>query len=447
MTPATDYRIYQRNSEGYAEVLLAGKVPETAAETDVVRTRVCREEDNLMVIPWTECERTGDQWRITLKVPQGGLYRMETSVGPKGNAPEWCERVQNVAHVGVGELFMLTGQSNMAGYGRDMAYDPPQLGVHLYGNNGKWSVATHPLNDSIDTIYPENREMTSGTSPALAFARRVWQTLHVPVGLVQASLGGSPLSRWDLADNGDLSGAMLRRLDATGPVSAILWYQGCSDTDRMESATSYFERFERTVKLWREKMGDIPVVTVQLARWTNENPTSQVARPEADVEWGIVREAQRQAARRIPGVYVTPASDLANTDGIHNSSGSNVILGERMAMIYLHGEWGLPGMFAPDVEEVVRIDDTHLFVRMSEGSDVVTMDNSAKGMDAEDEKGLIPCLKAAATDGGLMIELSRPCAKQVKLHMLWRTITPTFPPRGRHGLPMLSCYGVEAVEK
>jgi len=54
---------------------------------------------------------------------------------------------------------------------------------------------------------------------------------------------------------------------------------------------------------------------------------------------------------------------------------------------------------------------------------------------------------AAATDGGLMIELSRPCAKQVKLHMLWRTITPTFPPRGRHGLPMLSCYGVEAVEK
>lgn len=437
MTPATDYRIYQRNKDGYAEILLAGSMPKTANETDVVRTRVCREEDNLMIIPWTECERKGDQWQIILKVPQGGLYRMESCVGSKEITPAWCERIQNVCHVGVGELYMLTGQSNMAGHGRDMAYDPPQLGVHLYGNNGKWSIATHPLNDSIDTIYPENRETTSGTSPALAFARRVWQTLHVPVGLVQASLGGSPLSRWDMADNGDLSRAMLRRLDATGPVSAILWYQGCSDTFQMETAKSYLARFKRTVKLWREKMGNIPVVTVQLSRWANEN---------ADIEWGIVREAQRQAARVIPGVYVTPAIDLANTDGIHNSSGSNVILGERMAMIYLHGEWDLPGVFAPDVEKVMRLDDTHLFIQMSQGSDVVTMGNSAQGMDAEDEEGLIPCVKAEAKDGGLLVELSRPCRKQVRFHMMWRTMPPAFQPRGRYGLPVLSCYGVEAVE-
>lgn len=447
MTPAVDYRIYQRNGEGYAEVLVAGRLPDAADESAVVRTRVCREEDNLMVVPWTKGERSGSEWRVTLCIPQGGLYRIETSVGAEGNAPEWCERIQNVCHVGVGELFMLTGQSNMAGYGRDMAYDPPQLGVHLYGNNGKWSIATHPLNDSVDTIYPENKETTSGTSPALAFARRVWQTLHVPVGLVQASLGGSPLSRWDMADEGDLSRAMLRRLEATGAVGAILWYQGCTDTDRMETATSYLERFERTVRLWREKMGNVPVVTVQLSRWTNENPTSQTARPEADVEWGILREAQRQAARRIPGVYVVPAIDLANTDGIHNSSGSNVILGERMAMIYLHGEKGMPGMFAPDVEKVVRVDDMHLFVQMSDGSDVVTMDNSAKGMDAEDEDGLIPCVKAEARDGGLLLSLSRACAKRVRLHMLWRTTPPAFQPRGRHGLPMLSCYGVEAVEE
>ena len=103
--------------------------------------------------------------------------------------------------------------------------------MHLYGNNGCWSVAAHPLNDSVDTIYPENAEHASNTSPALSFARMLRRRLGVPVGLVQASLGGSPLSRWHPEETGDLYRAMLRRLDAVGQVGGVLWYQGCTDTD------------------------------------------------------------------------------------------------------------------------------------------------------------------------------------------------------------------------
>lgn len=437
MKPAVNWRIYQRNQEGYADVLLAGTLPEGEFKNARVHSRVLREQDNLTIIPWTDGELNGRSWQIMLKLPQGGLYRLETSVIYDGGE----RRIQLIAHVGVGELFMLTGQSNMAGYGREMAYDPPELGVHLFGNDGEWKLAVHPLNDSIDTQYPENTEYNSGVSPMLSFARQVRAALNVPVGLVQASLGGSPLSAWHEEENGVLTSAMYRRLDETGPVGGIVWYQGCSDANEND-APGYLERFTRTVELWRRKMGNVPVVTVQLNRWTRWN-----APEEHDRWWGMIREAQRQAARTIPGVYIAPAIDLPASDGIHNSSGANVILGERLAHVYLRGHWGLPGAFAPDVEEVVRVDDTHLFARYTEGSCVMTMDDTPWGMDAEDDDGLIPCTKVSAKDDGLLFELSRPCGENVRLHVLWRANPPSFQPRSSFGMPILSCYGVPAVRK
>lgn len=441
MVPATDFRIYQRDADGYAQVLLAGKLPETAPENAKVASRICREDDGQTVTPWTECTVENGSWQVTLRAPQGGLYRLETCMGGPDADIRACERIQNIRHVGVGELFMIAGQSNMAGYGRDVAYDPPQLGVHLYGNNGKWSIAMHPLNDSIDTIYPENRETSTGTSPGLAFARAVWRALHLPVGLVQASLGGSPLSRWDLQDDGDLARAMFRRLDAVGNVSGVLWYQGCSDTNTDWESGTYLERFTRMVADWRKRMGDVHFVTVQLNRWTNGE-----GQADGDVQWGRTREAQRQAARTIPGVYIVSASDLTTGDAIHTNSGCNVILGERMASVYLNKRYGLPGQTVPDVERAVRVDDTHLLVYMTPDSGVVAPDGQAQGLDAEDENGLIACVEAKSVPEGLLLTLERPCGKDVRVHMLWRTIQPPFPPHGFYGMPILSCYGVPVEE-
>ena len=440
MMPAVDYRIYQRDDQGFAEIYLAGKIPERFQEEVNVFTRVVREEDNLMVIPWTQGAVSGKEWSITLKAPQGGLYRIETCASPVANgmnAIEWQQRIQNICHVGVGELFMLTGQSNMAGYGRDMAYDPPQLGVHLYGNNGKWSIATHPLNDSTDTIYPENTEYPSGTSPMLAFARQIQKALNVPVGLVQASLGGSGLWQWDLEEDGTLTRGMLRRLDAVDKVGAVVWYQGCSDVGP-DRAGTYLMRFERTVRQWRERLGDVPVLTVHLNRWLGTE--------EMLGGWGLVREAQRQAARTIPGVYVVPATDLPISDGIHNSSGGNVMLGERMASVYLNKRYGLPGLTVPDIERAELTDDTHIRVQLTEGSDVLPLGESGEGFDAEDDAGLVACRKLSGEKDALILELERPVNGNVRLHMFWRTTPPAHAPRSRHGMPMLSCYGVP-VEK
>lgn len=74
---AVDYRIYQRRN-GHAQVRFAGTLPaDNAGKTGYVAARAVLEDDNLTVIPWTICDRTGDDWTVTFTLPEGGLYRLE----------------------------------------------------------------------------------------------------------------------------------------------------------------------------------------------------------------------------------------------------------------------------------------------------------------------------------------------------------------------------------
>jgi hypothetical protein len=231
----SNYQILKRDADGFADAPLCGTFPEGTPSGAVAYSAVFLEENNQLIIPWTCCEQSRDGWRTTLRLPQGGLYRIEVRAAEHLDSLEWSPALAHVHHVGVGELYLLAGQSNMSGYGRDFAYDPPELGIHMYGNDGQWKLAVHPLNDSLNTIYPENKELTCGTSPALSFARAVKRWLKVPVGLIPAALGGSALAPWHPKEDGRLYRGMLRRLSQTGAVSGVLWYQGCSDANEQNA--------------------------------------------------------------------------------------------------------------------------------------------------------------------------------------------------------------------
>lgn len=432
-----DYQIFQQDARGRAKVPFGGAIPPEHAGKRIM-ARALREDDTLDITGWQECAVSDGAWHTELDLPAGGPYWLEARALNEDTTMEWDIRIARVSHVGVGELFMLAGQSNMAGYGRDAAFDPPELGVHLYGNNGRWSIASHPLNDSVGTIYPENAEYTSHTSPALSFARMMKKRLGVPIGLIQASMGGSPLSRWHPEEDGDLYRAMIRRLDAVGHVGGMLWYQGCTDANDEDSAQDYFDRFKRAVKLWRRDMGDINIITVQLNRSVHTDAPDEAR----DRRWGMLREAQRRAAHEIPALITVPASDLSCTDWIHNSSGSNVILGERMAHAALSAFYNQPGMSAPDVARAVRIDDTHVRVELDARRIMRGPDCADTGFDIENAHGMHRCVKCTAQDGGLMLATDEPISLPARMHAYWRVEMPMFIARDMSGMPMLSCYGV-----
>lgn len=443
MRELCDYMIIQRDENGFGKVVFAGTLKN--GQQGTVLVRVMREDDNMTVVPFTECEQNGDSWRIELTVPQGGLYRAEARLAARtmsdtNNNYDWCGLIACVYHFGVGDIFIMAGQSNMSGYGKDPAYDPPQLGLHLFDNAGKWGIAAHPLSSVPDPVY-ENNDDASGTSPGLAFARTMNRRLNVPIGLVAAARGGSSLESWNPAEEDPfLYRAMIAKIDEIGSFAGMIWYQGCNETVEKEEAETYLEKFTQTVSLWREKFGYFPIVTCQLNRhaWKGE---------DRERLWGLVREAQRQAAKTIKDVFVVPTIDMHTSDGIHNASGACVIIGERMAQAMLTGWYKVPGSLAPSINRIKKLDSERILLTFDGKHMLKTMDDLASGLNIEDENGMAECVNISVCDEGAVVTAERDIGKNAVFHAYWRREVPSFFLRDIYGMPMLACYNVKIDEE
>lgn len=348
-----DWQIVQ-HQKGFAQITVSGRWIVTK---DAVKfgfkiaepmVRVVSEEDNSQIIPWTKADSepapdgiTG-LWHIELLVPAGGPYRLETGLQTESTTPgiSWMFRGDTRLHFGVGDVFLIAGQSNSAGYGKDSAYDPPELGVHIFRNRRKWDLACHPLNEATFNAGAPNADMgVTGTSPYLSFGKTFKHLSHYPVGLIASAKGGMPMKMWK-PGKGKLYQNMLDVAKQCGPIAGVLWYQGCSDTNKTR-CHAYKGNFYEMILAFRKDLGyPVKFFTYQLNRELHA---------EYEYGYGIVREAQRAAAHELPGVYVMSTMDCRLSDGIHNSAHSCVQLGERMARMCANVLYGTPAYFAPDI--------------------------------------------------------------------------------------------------
>ncbi|MHB9034659.1 MAG: sialate O-acetylesterase, partial [Anaerolineae bacterium] len=292
-----DWQILQRNEAGAADITVSGHwIGEANSRVQIRLVSEATGQAVTSALDWQTVTANSDgSWTGTLHaVPAGGLYRLETRLNPLSNiAGEWSPRGDLRHFIGVGDLWVIAGQSNSAGYGKGPVFDPPELGIHILANNERWQLASHPMNDSTDTNHPVNREGANPAhSPYLHFARLLKQQLCCPIGLVQTALGGSALAPWNPIESKSavLYANMIHCVKLAGcKVKGILWYQGESDANPAQ-APSYAQRFITAVKAWREalKQPDLPVITVQL----NRHYTASTS--ELELGWSLLREAQRQ---------------------------------------------------------------------------------------------------------------------------------------------------------
>lgn len=353
----SDWQIVQHQN-GYADITLSGRwiVTKNAIKQGVAYAkpmiRVLKEDDGSQIIPWTNTDNsTPDEsgyagtWETTLHIPAGGLYRIETGLRTTSTQPGiwWMFRGDTRLHFGVGDVFLIGGQSNSAGYGKDTAYDPPELGVHLYRNRHQWDIASHPFHESSFNPGVANAEEgVSGTSPYLAFGKAFRKLSHYPVGLIATAKGGMPMKKW-LPGRGSLYLNMVEQAKACGPIAGVLWYQGCSDTDK--KYTEYKERYYDMIEAFRKDLGyPVKFFTFQLNRQVNGFN---------DPGWGVVREAQRTASHDFEDLYILPTINCSLSDAIHNSAHSCMLLGERMARMCAHILYQTPAFFAPEMTSAV----------------------------------------------------------------------------------------------
>jgi hypothetical protein len=450
---AEDWRIWQQDAAGKARIELSGRWAPKASmgllgsAGGSVEARLVRVESGapLAGAPgWHPMETFPDGvWHGALEsAPAGGLYRLETRFNPKGNKlGEWALRGDMRHFLGVGDVWLIAGQSNASGYGRKPYREAPTLGVHVFRSKGAWELAAHPLHDATGTDFPASRETyNNGHSPFLRFATDLQSRLGYPIGLVPGALGGSPLEAWH-PERGPLFrnlAAMARA--AGGKVKGMLWYQGETDA-APGTAGDYLERFLAAAEGWRRELGqpDLPILTVQIGRYRSERPG------EEDREWAEVREAQRQAAHRDGRIAVVPALDLPLDDTIHLGSEGNATLGARLAdcaLGFVYGQassWRAPDLAeaVPDGPESVRLRFAHVASRLD------SLVPGARPFRVADAEGVIPVEKTVYFHrDSVRLQLNRPIGKNAVISCGYGEDPDALPLDVERQMPVLAFHGV-----
>ena len=160
-------------------------------------------------------------------------------------------------------LYLLIGQSNMAGRGKIELQDKVAVPrVLMLNKANEWVSAVDPI--SFDkTIAGVSLGRTFGIEMAKA-------NKAVKIGLIPSAVGGTPIRRWQ--QNGDLYKSALKRAKLAqqdGVIKGILWHQGEGDSGKEATAKIYEAQLHAMITAWRKDLGggNIPIVVGEMGRF------------------------------------------------------------------------------------------------------------------------------------------------------------------------------------
>ena len=225
------------------------------------------------------------------------------------------------------ELFLLIGQSNMAGRAKveteDTIADPR---IWILDASGRWVSKGEPVHF--------DKPKWVGMGPGFSFAKAMaGASPGKTIGLIPCAAGNTPLDRW--VKGGDLyEAAVLRALIAkqSGRLRAILWHHGESDSGAEASTLSYGDKLAHMVVDLRVDLqaGAIPFLAGLLGDFLVSRTDERFPCAEA-VNTGI-----RTLPGRVPNAFIVSSAGLGHRgDNVHFDSQAARELGNRYAAVLL----------------------------------------------------------------------------------------------------------------
>ncbi len=281
-------------------------------------------------------------WSLTLKPLKSG-EPCQMTVSEQGG-----KRVV-IDDVLIGEVWLCSGQSNMAmrvsscqnyvAEQKETTHPQIRMFKTVSGGRGKWVVCG-----------PDTVGQFSAT--AYFFGRKLHQKLNVPVGLINSSVGGTPIEHWTaveaqqaMFDSPEVQ-ARLKQLEQAGTtvpgpgsgglykslieplapyaLRGAIWYQGERNT-RFGDPYLYRYQLPALIANWRAlwKQADLPVLFVQLPNFL---PAQQA--PSEDHGWVFVREGMFETLN-VPNTGMAVTVDVGLANNIHPPNKQDV--GDRLA--------------------------------------------------------------------------------------------------------------------
>ncbi len=297
ITLPQEYQVFQREKADQGKIRIEGKT--TQAKT--VTARLDQGEWQPLTI-----QDDGQTFAVDLLAPVGGWYVVEIRLC-KG---EKTVAEKKIEHVGVGEIFIVAGQSNSANYGSEK--QKPASGKVVNFDGTRWSIA----ND------PQPGATGNGGSFLPAFGDALVEKIHVPVAVVPCGIGATSVRQWLPKGermtispttgafvkqvergvwecNGQPFDTLLNRVNHFGPhgVRAILWHQGESDcgqaTEHEITGEQYRQFAEVMIRESRKQAGwDIPWLVAQVSYHGGKTPLYDGIRAAQQSLWkdGLAHE-------------------------------------------------------------------------------------------------------------------------------------------------------------
>lgn len=365
-------------------------------------------------------------WEVMLRTP-AATFTPQTVKARSGG------ETITASNVLIGEVWLCSGQSNMemrlsGGYGT-----PVEGSLQEIAQSGKYKGVRHFEVSKAQALEPavdaagEWKECNPTNSPRFSavgyfFATRLSEILNVPVGIINASWGGSVIEAWmsegllkdypdvNLANASDskvnamykpmiMYNAMFRPASRYS-LAGILWFQGESNISI--SYLEYADRLTAMAELWRKDIGrgDIPFFIVELTPYDYYDGPYGLQ----DEHGPIVREQQFIASTRIPNAAIIGTNDLAYSyeqKQVHASQKRQI--GERlcyMAMRKTYGYEQLPALNPCFKSGEVR--DGRVLVRFDNASLGFLGTDEIKGFEVAGGGGTFHPAKAEVLPGGVV---------------------------------------------
>lgn len=352
------------------------------------------------------------KFKVSFLSPSGGYE--EYTVILKAASSEFA-RLERVVF---GELWLSSGQSNMqyplaqSRTGREMFAKQEKLSkwlrvllVPAYPGNtaGPEFTYAQPQTDIDGAVWVtgENLSVYNMSAVSYFFAKELMEELDMPVGILNASLGGSAIASWlsrDAIDGDaqvrnnlvsdneyielsdwkadkqnvyvDMTANYNHKIEALGNFrpSGMIWYQGESDVGK--SAEFYSGAFDLMQRSYTEHFGYedglMPIIYTQLASFLYGENTFVI--PDRNIDFTEIQQASPES-RAMVTIYDVPLTYIPEAGAIHPECKEEI--GERMAFAAEGLVYGEENSYsAATVKETV----------ISDGAVFVTFENTGDGL-------------------------------------------------------------------
>lgn len=331
------------------------------------------DENNELITQAKTTANRSDEFSLKFTAPAGGYKTYSIAFYENGNGFAF------ISDVVFGEVWLASGQSNMqypllsAHGGKDMYDSGEKLsnwirallvpGVTPYKGRDD-SVPADPQKDIEGALWAkgDNIQMYNISAVAYYFAQKLMEKLDMPVGIINASLGGSSIASWlsrESIDSDaqvkadfikaddyytysdwnetersmyyDMTSNFNLKINPVRPfkLSGMIWYQGETDAMFEWEHGRYSRAFDLMQRSYTEYFGYedgmLPIVYTSLCSCPY---TDKINMLDMNLEFQEIQQA-RPESRALISVYDIPLDYYENVGAIHPAYKQPV--GERMA--------------------------------------------------------------------------------------------------------------------